>query len=176
MRANLVCSPFRRLMALVKKIAIGFAFAMVLLALSLFLCGVYDSPKTGILCSMIMLGFSVLLLIPGFYYEKVSQSSASLTESEIHILDKKGRCWRVVPIERITALQVKEIAGFFYGKNGQEAKDTYLCIFLNGATEIPEVSYHKLFFQENFFLVSYDKAFAEHLSNITGRQLQTNGF
>lgn len=149
---------------------------MVLLALSLFLCGVYDSPKTGILCSIIMLGFSVLLLIPGFYYEKVSQSWAALSDKEIRILDKKGRCWRVLPIERITSLQVKEIAGFFYGKNSTEAKDTYLCIFLNEATEIPEVSYHKLFFQEDFFLVSYDKAFADHLSNITGRQLQSKGF
>lgn len=175
MCVNLVCPSFRRVISVVKITSIGLNIVVVLLVLFFSLCGVFENTRTGILFSTIILVFSGLLLIPGLYYERVSHSFVSISNEEIRVLDKNGCCWRVFSLNCISYLQVKEIAGFFYGKNRMNAKDTYLCIFLNGATEIPEASYHRLFFQDDFFLVSYDKAFADCLANITGLCLESKG-
>ena len=72
------------------------------------------------------------------------------------ICDKSGACWRTIKYSAITAINVQEISGFFYGQNKDMFRSKYVCVYLNGATNVPDVSFEKLFLQKDFFMFSYN--------------------
>ena len=78
----------------------------------------------------------------------------------IRVLDAKGKCWREIPYDSICDIRIETIIGAFYGEK-DTAEFKYICVFLNGNTQIPEVSYAKLYKHKDFFMMYYDeRAFA----------------
>lgn len=117
--------------------------------------GFFRDLITGLVFSFVLLVITTPLLIPGYVFDKISQSTVRFSAEHIYILDKKGRCWRTIDCSVITAVSEKEITGFFYGKNKDTFRNKYVCIFLNGTTNIPDVPYKKLFNQKDFIMFAY---------------------
>lgn len=156
MELSLIPLSYKSLMRMVKKVSIYTQFGAVALLLVLAVAGFFRDATTAIVCSLSLLVVTLPLLIPGLRFEKVSQSSIRLTENEILICDKSGACWRTIKYSAITAINVQEISGFFYGQNKDMFRSKYVCVYLNGATNVPDVSFEKLFLQKDFFMFSYN--------------------
>lgn len=128
--------------------------AIILLAV-MWVAGFFHDFETGIIFSSIFLLITTPLLLPGFMFNKVSQSSVSFASDQIRILDKRGVCWRSIDYNIITDVRVEEISGFFYGHNKDMFRNKYVCIFLNGETNIPNVPYKNLFAEKDFIMFGY---------------------
>lgn len=157
MEINLVPLYFKKIMRAIKIVTIIVELIFILVLCVMGLIGMFSDITTAILFCSLFLMFPSLMLIPGFLYEKVSQSTVDFSYDRIRVFDKHGHCWREIVYDLITDVKVEEIYGFFYGKNKENISNAYTCFFLNGETKIPEVSYAKLFTQKKFFMISYSK-------------------
>lgn len=140
---------------IIKKVSTCTEVCAITLLVVMWVAGFFHDLITGVVFSLILLLITTPLLLPGYMFDKVSQSTLCFTDDHIHILDKKGICWRSIDCNTITAVRVKEIPGFFYGHNKDMFRNKYVCIFLNGATTIPNVSYAKLFTEKDFIMFGY---------------------
>lgn len=132
--------------------AVGCTFTLLI---AMFLFGIIQDVVTALVFSFILLFVTTPLLIPGFRYDKISQSKICFTSDRICILDKKGECWRSIDYSIISDIQIKDVTGFFYGENKNMYKSTYICIFLNGITDVPPVPFAKLFTENDFIMFGY---------------------
>ena len=128
-----------------KKVSICVEIGVVFLLLVMGIAGFFKDLTTGIIFTSILLLITTPLMIPGFLFEKISQSTVRFAEDRIQVLDKKGICWRTIFYREITNVRIEEVSGFFYGQNQNLFRNTYICIFLNRSTSIPDVSFSKLF-------------------------------
>ena len=142
-------------MSMIKRVSTYAEVCTIILLLTMWAVGLFHDYLTGMLLSLILLSITTPLLLPGFIYDKVSQSMVCFVSDHIHILDKKGVCWRSIDCSTITAVCVEEISGFFYGHNKDMYRNKYVCIFLNGVRTIPNVSFAKLFTEKDFIMFGY---------------------
>ena len=101
---------------------------------------------------LILVPYSLPLLI----YNKTSQSTLHFAADQIRVLDKKKNCWRVIDYSSITDIRAEEITGFFYGPERNHVRYKYVCVFLNGLKDVPDVSFGKLFTHKDFIMFGYD--------------------
>ena len=152
---TLVPVGIKKLMKTIRTVGICTEIFVIVLVIVLGVTRRFSDLAAGILFSVLIHLLIAPVLIPGFLYDKVSQSTVCLTESRMQILDKSGNCWRTIDYHVITAVRTEEISGFFYGKNKEMYHSSYICVFLNGSTTIPDVSFAKLFSHEEFFMFAY---------------------
>ena len=143
-------------MRTIKKVSIYTEVCAFALLVVMWAAGFFHDLVTGAVFSLVLLLITTPLLLPGYMFDKVSQSKVRFTVDKIYILDKKGACWRSIDYRSITAVRVEEISGFFYGHNKDMFRNKYVCIFLNGLTTIPNVSFAKLFAEDNFIMFGYN--------------------
>ena len=98
-----------------------------------------------------------VLIYPLLRYGKLSQSTLTIGENDIEIRDRKGVCLKQIPFDSITEIRREQIYGELFGEKKDECHGVYLCFFLNGNTEVPDVPFHKLFLHKNFTMVYYEK-------------------
>ena len=140
---------------MIKRVSTYAEVCAIALLVVLWLAGFFRDYITGLVFSIILLSITTPLLLPGYMFDKVSQSTVRFTADHIHIIDKKGVCWRSIDCNTITTVCTKEISGFFYGQNKDMFRNNYVCIFLNGKTTIPNVPYAKLFTEKDFIMFAY---------------------
>ena len=153
---TLVPVSIKKLMTTIKRVGVCAEIFAIALVIILGATGFFSDLTTVILFSVLIHLLIAPVLIPGFLYDKVSQSTVCLTESRMQILDKNRNCWRTIDYHDITAVRTEEISGFFYGKNKEMYHSSYICVFLNGSTTIPDVSFAKLFSYEEFVMFAYN--------------------
>jgi len=116
---------------------------------------------TGIsLFPLFIIIFSIpacVIIYPLLRYGKLSQSTLTIREECIEIRDKKGICLKQIPFDSITEIRREQIYGELFGEKKDECHGVYLCFFLNGNTEVPDVPFHKLFLHQNFTMVYYEE-------------------
>ena len=152
---DLMPAYIKQLMRAIKNVSICAELGAFMLSAVMGALGFFHDVATGCIFSLILLLITTPLLAPGFIFEKVSQSTVRLTDDRIYIIDRKGKCWRTIDYSAITTMRIEEIAGFFYGQNKMLHRNKYICFFLNGSTEIPNVSFAKLFTDKDFFMLGY---------------------
>ena len=107
---------------------------------------------------LVFCGFGVFLVIVLNYnwvvHQKTAYSVVQIDEIGISVYYKKT-CWRVIPWTEINDIQIKNIKGFFYGKNQDLVDWKYICFFIGENTEIPMKSYSEKFYADDFFMVNY---------------------
>lgn len=157
MKVNLVPLRFKKVMWTVRKIAIIGEVLTALLLLIIGVLGIFADTITAIVFSLSCLSITALLMIPGFLYEKISQSNVEFTADKLRVLDRHGNCWREISYDSITAIRIDEIAGFFYGKDRDMNIEKYICFFFNDTSVIPDIPYTKLFKSKDFFVVGYQE-------------------
>ena len=145
----------KRQMRMVKKVAIYAQTCVVFALVVMWSTGVFRNSFTGIVVSIALLLVITPLLLPGFWYEKVSQSTVRLEADRIEILDKKGVCWRTIYGSQIVSVRVEDVSGFFYGSNKHLYHNKYICVFLGESEKIPEVSFARLFSETGFVMFGY---------------------
>ena len=155
MEFDLVPLQFKKTMWMVRRVAIVAEIFCVLILLLIGIMRVFHDLTTAVIFSTGILSISTLLLIPGFLYERISQSTVEFTVDRIKVFDRHGRCWREIPYSFITSIRTENISGFFYGKDKHLCTQKYICFYLNNTREIPRVSYAKLFNVQNFFMVAH---------------------
>jgi hypothetical protein len=128
---------------------------LAVLLITMMILGFFQDTFTAIALSVIMFLVAIPLLLPGLMFEKTSQSRICFMSNQICIVDTKGKCWRSVDYNTISDLRIEDITGFFYGGNKHLYRNKYICIFLNGATEIPSVPFAKLFTEKNIIMFGY---------------------
>ena len=98
-----------------------------------------------------------VLIYPLLRYGKLSQSTLTIGENDIEIRDRKGICLKQIPFDSITEIRREQIYGELFGEKKDECHGVYLCFFLNGNTEVPDVPFYKLFLHKNFTMVYYEE-------------------
>lgn len=111
--------------------------------------------ETGVIVTVAFQFITVNLLILGLKFHRISQSVVRFTDDKIQVLDSKGNCWREIDYSTITTVRAEFIADFFYGQSKKAFRFKYICLYLNGATSIPNVPFAKLFKGKNFFMFNY---------------------
>ena len=152
---DLIPIDLKNQIKMIKGVSICTEVCAITLLAVMWVVGFFHDFETGIIFSSAFLLVTTPLLLPGFMFNKVSQSSVSFVSDQIRILDKRGVCWRLIDYNTITDVRVEEISGFFYGHNKDMFRNKYVCIFLNGATNIPNVPYKNLFTEKDFIMFGY---------------------
>jgi len=88
------------------------------------------------------------------FYHKTWNATVRCTQDGIEVLYKE-ELLRKVSWDSIHCVQVRDVNGFFYGQDRDRVKYTYICLFLNGNANIPEVSYNRKFFEKDFLMIGY---------------------
>ena len=112
------------------------------------------------LAPLFLIIFSIpagVLIYPLLRYGKLSQSTLTIGENDIEIRDRKGICLKQIPFDSITEIRREQIYGELFGEKKDECHGVYLCFFLNGNTEVPDVPFYKLFLHKNFTMVYYEE-------------------
>ena len=152
---DLIPIDIKNQMRMIKRVSTCTEVCAITLLVVMWAAGFFHDLTTGVVFSLILLSITTPLLLPGFLFDKVSQSTVCFDADYIHIFDKKGRCWRSIDCNTITAVRVEEISDFFYGHNKGMFQNKYVCIFLNGTTTIPKASYANLFTEKDFIMFGY---------------------
>lgn len=147
----------KKLMSVVRRISICTALCLFVFVAFLWIVEVFDRLETGIGCSLLVFLATILILRPGLMFDKVSQSTVRFATDQMYLLDQKGRRWRTIDYNTITTVRVEEVSGFFYGQNQDMFRNKYVCIFLNGSTNIPNVSYVHLFTEKDFIMFGFNE-------------------
>ena len=142
------------------KIAVVFSACFFCTILCMVVCGVFNNPATSVIIFAAAIILIAICLYPGIINNKIVSSKVEFSAEGIEVIDKKGCYWRIIPYEAITNVQVEEVFGFFYGTNRERISSKYICFYLNGEKNHPNVPYRKLFFEPDFFMMGYqDDAF-----------------
>ena len=152
---DLIPIGLKNQISMIKRVSTCTEACAITLLIVMWVAGFFRDLITGVVFSLVLLSITTPLLLPGYMFDKVSQSTVRFSADHIHILDKKGVCWRSIDYNTITAVRVKEISGFFYGHNKDMFRNKYVCIFLNGTTNIPNVPYKNLFAEKDFIMFGY---------------------
>ena len=153
---TLVPVGIKKLMKTIRTVGICTEIFVIVLVIVLGVTRRFSDLAAVILFSVLIHLITAPLLLPGLLFDKVSQSTVCLTESRMQILDKSGNCWRTIDYRDITDVRVEKVSGFFYGRNKELYQSCYICVFLNGSTTIPDVSFAKLFSYEEFVMFAYN--------------------
>ena len=97
------------------------------------------------------------LSTPYLVHERVSQSVVEFTDECISVTDRHGRCWRTIRYTEISKVQVEKVTGFFFGQNKEKWCTEHICFYLTDSTDVPAVSYAKLYKHKDFFMMGYQK-------------------
>ncbi len=96
-----------------------------------------------------------ILFYPLFRYGRLSRCALTIGDHFLEIRDRKGICLKQIPVEAVTEIRRERIYGELYGDKKDECHAVYLCFFLNGNTDVPDLPYSKLFLHEDFTMVYY---------------------
>ena len=99
--------------------------------------------------------FTLFLFYPLLRYGRLSQCVLTIGDDFLEIRDRKGICLKQIPVETVTEIRRERIYGELYGDKKDECHAVYLCFFLNGNTEVPDIPYSKLFLHEDFTMIYY---------------------
>lgn len=142
-------------MRTIRKVGFFLVGCLFTLYITVSLLGVFRNMFTAVTFFLMLLLVIVPVLLPGLRYDKISQSRIYFGADYIRIIDKKGKCWRAVEYSTISDVRTEYISGFFYGENKDMFRNKYICIFLNGLTDIPPVPFARLFTENDFILFAY---------------------
>ena len=154
--------PFgiKKFMKVVRIVATCYIIVVVAVYLESAISGFFSDWKAAILCALLFL----VIAYPAarhLTYKKISQSTVRLYDDHLLVLTYKGKCWRKINYSQITSVKAEEIEDFFYNKN--EIKFKYITLYLNGITDIPVISYRRLFSHKNFFAFGYNEEAYQYL-------------
>ena len=152
---DLMPSGIKKQIEMIRRVAIYTEIGAIAVLFTMAITGFFRDLATGIFFSSAILLITTPLLIPGFRFEKVSQSTVRFADDQIYVLDKGGVCWRTIDYNTITTVRVEEVAGFFYGHNKDMFRNIYVCVFLNGSAKMPQVPFAKLFVDKDFIMFGY---------------------
>ena len=122
----------------------------------------YSYSEMGPFFILCGLGFFLVIVLNYNWaiHQKTAYSAVQMDETGIFVYYKK-KCWRMIPWAEINDIQIKNIKGFFYGKNQDLVDWKYICFFIGKNAEIPATSYSDKFHSDGFFMVSYHPDLAE---------------
>ncbi len=123
--------------------------------------GVEDSVVLLLLFAL----FSVFLWYPYARYGKLCLSTVKFTEDKIEFVDHRNVCWRSVSYKDICIAKKTRIFGAFYGVKKDELEKNYICLYLRNCTDIPKVSYKKLFTHQSFTMLAEQDGLIDCLRN-----------
>lgn len=152
-------------------VAVGFT---IILLLIMYAVGIFPDTTTAVLFSVGIMPIPAILLIPGLLYEKISQSTVEFEVNRIKVFDRCGRCWREISYSSITDIRINEVTGYFYGTNKHLFCEKHICFFLNDATDMPDVSYAKLFKNPSFFMIGYQEGLLEQVRKMVPDKMSDN--
>jgi len=151
---RLVPEQIRTVLLMVKKVGICFAVGSGLLIL---LASVFCFSQQVDLVLVLAFGWlfvNTLANAQWIFYHKTWNATVRCTQDGIEVLYKE-ELLRKVSWDSIHCVQVRDVNGFFYGQDRDRVKYTYICLFLNGNANIPEVSYNRKFFEKDFLMIGY---------------------
>lgn len=156
LQVDLMPFVIKSLMNGIKKVVICSEFFCVAIIILLWAMGFIGDFGTGVIVTVAFQFITINMLILGLKFNRTSQSIVRFTDDKIQVLDSKGNCWREIDYNTITTVRAEIIADFFYGRSKKTFRFKYVCLYLNGATSIPNVSFAKLFKEKNFFMFNYN--------------------
>lgn len=130
---------------------------VMLISIALPLTGVANDWVSFIYFCIPWLHEIAYSFVLGLLYDRITQSTVIFQSKSIQIRDKKGKCWREIPYDRITKSSIESVSGFFYGSDRHKAVSKYICFYLDKEKTIPLVSYKKLFCGESFCMMAHSK-------------------
>ncbi|MBE6748837.1 MAG: hypothetical protein E7557_06360 [Ruminococcaceae bacterium] len=140
-----------------KKVCIFAEFFSILWVIAMVATGLIRNLSDCVAFFVALQIVMMIMVTPWIFYCKLSQSILIFLEDHLNVCYENGKCWRTIKYSEITDVRVKEVPGFFYGENQNMEKNNYICIFLNGTTDIPDNSFAKLFKEENFFMFAFQE-------------------
>lgn len=155
MSFSLIPTSFSIYMTKHTKIGIIFAVCLFFATICITLCGAFEHITTTAFIITAVIVLTAICLRPCIANNKLIYSQVEFSLEGIEVRDKKGFCWRVIPYETITNVQVEEVFGFFFGTNRERIVAKYICFYLNGEKTRPDVPYSKMFIAPDFFLMGY---------------------
>ena len=155
LKVDLMPFVIKSLMIGIKKIVICSEFFCVAIIILLWAMGFIGDLETGVIVTVSFQFITINMLILGLKFNRTSQSIVRFTDNKIQVLDRKGKCWREIDYSTITTVRAEIIADFFYGQSKKTFRYKYICLYLNGATSMPNVSFAKLFKEKDFFMFNY---------------------
>lgn len=159
---DLLPLPIKKHMEIRRKVGACMAAGFLAFGAMLWLIGAFQDAATGLFVTAALLLIGLLPVVPIYRFQKLSQSRVRLTEDRILVLDRHGVCWRTIDYSAVTDVRAEKIGGFFYGSNSDTVIYEYICVFLNGVTELPKPSfqffhsyYADMFQDANFLMFAY---------------------
>ena len=151
MKVNLLPIQLKKFMKTLRNVGLGFAIMCSLIAIF----GVLVSNDLTTRIAIIAVA-GVLIIISNFQnfrFLNVSQLEAHFESTEIIIVDRRGKIIRTISYTDIKSFKTTQIQGFFFGKDNENLKIEYLCLFLKEDEIIPDVPYKKLFNHKDFVIM-----------------------
>lgn len=152
---DLIPYSIKQQMKTMRRVSFYTVGCIFVLYIAMLLYGIFHDMVAAITLLLLLLLITVPWLLPGFRFDKINQSRVCLMTDCIRILDKSGNCWRTIDYSTISDVREEDISGFFYGENKNLYREKYICVYLNELTEIPSVSFAKLFAEKDFIMFSY---------------------
>ena len=153
MKVNLLPIQLKEFMKTLRNVGLGFAIMCSFIAIF----GVFVSNDLTTRIAIISVA-CVLIIIFNFQNVRffyVSQIEAHFESTEIIIVDRRGQIIRTISYTDIKSFKTTQIQGFFYGKDNENLKIEYLCLFLKEDEIIPDVPYKKLFNHKDFVIMEH---------------------
>ena len=138
------------IMRMRKRLAIVAMVFLTILWVGIVLC---DGFKEVTILTLTFIAFEMFFWYPYVRYGRISQSVAKFASDGIAFMDAKGNCWRFLPYSSISKVRKTTINGTFYGEKKDEVEGVYVCFYLNGVEDIPDVPYHRLFVHQDFSMM-----------------------
>lgn len=157
MKHSLVPLGYKKYMWGLRRICVIFLLGTIAALILMSILGVWHDVPTGIGCSVLIMTIPIICLTPYLVHERVSQSVVEFTDECISVTDRHGRCWRTIRYTEISKVQVEKVTGFFFGQNKEKWCTEHICFYLTDSTDVPAVSYAKLYKHKDFFMMGYQK-------------------
>ena len=122
----------------------------------MLILGAFSDLFTAISVPCMLLILPAYIFLQRWYYDCKTESKIRLCKNTIQIIDWRGQIKQEICYRKITTMRIEEITGFFYGGDRDNGTNIYICLFMNGQTQIPDVEYKKLYYQDDFVLIAYD--------------------
>lgn len=168
MIVDVFSEPVRNFMRTIKRGGVLFS-VMILLIDFIAYFFLLDDSFSKLFLFLASLLLIVLVIWPTLLYSRTSTMQILFDSDSMRIRYKDGKELRTVYYKDIKNIQVKEIYGFFYGDN-ENFSSKYICVFLSQKTEVPSVSFKKLFYQENLVVFNYTSSTFQFITD----KLKTN--
>ncbi len=150
----LVPEQGRTVLLMIKKVGICFAVGSGLLVLLASVFCFSQQVDLVLVLAFVWLFVNTLANAQWIFYHKTWNATVRCTQDGIEVLYKE-KLLRKVSWDSIHCVRVRDVNDFFYAQDRENVKYSYICLFLNDNSEIPDVSYNRMFYHEDFLMIGY---------------------